>query len=59
MACCPLYRRLGGPVGTGVENLALTGNQSPDCATLNDLPSRLPYPGPLFILNLLDAVYVT
>jgi hypothetical protein len=59
MARYPLYRRLGGSVWTGVENLALTRIQSPDCPTRKDLPSRLHYSDPQLILNLLDAVFVT
>ena len=48
-----------GLIWTDVEKLALTGIQSTECATPNDLPSRLRYPGPKLILNLLDTVFVT
>jgi hypothetical protein len=43
----PLYRRLGGPVWTGAENLAHTGIRSPDRPDRSTLLYRLSYPSPI------------
>jgi len=40
----PLYRRLGGPVWTGAENLAPTGIRSPDRPARSQSLYRLHYP---------------
>ena len=49
-----------GPVGTGAENLALTGNRSPDCPAHSEWLHRLSYPGPRYQLrNTSDNIFLS
>ena len=51
----PLYRRLGGPVWTGAENLISTGIRSPDRPACSESLYRLSHPGPT--VSLCTSIY--